>query len=98
MHTITYDSEKNDLKINEVINFDQSEKDEKIINEISGIYSSINLEESGNIYHIQDMNYYVQVFNESDRKYQLKFINNLDKLDEITYHGINSCQSDNIFE
>jgi hypothetical protein len=98
LHTVTYDADKNDLNIKEVINFEKAEKDEKKINEVIGIYNPVNVEDAGGLNNYNDVNFFVQVFNESDRKYQLKFITNLDGEDGITYHSIKASDSDNIFE
>lgn len=97
LHTVTYDSEKNEMNIDEILNFGKYEEKDRIINEVTGIYTSINLEDVGNMPN-DEMNYFVQVFNESNRKYELKFIKNIDNLDEIRYRRINSCDSDYLFE
>ena len=80
------------------MNFEKVEKNEKIINEITGIYNTIIAEESLSASASNDTNYFVQVFNQTDMKYQLKMIKNIDAEEDIGYVPINASDNDHIFE
>ena len=74
------------------------EKNGKIINEVNGIYNSISVEDSLNTSASNEDYIFVQVFNQTDNKHQLKMIKSLDADEEMTYMSIKASDSDHIFE
>lgn len=81
-----------------MIDFEEIEKNGKIINEVTGIYTSISAEDSLNTSSSKENKIFVQVFNQSDNKHQLKMIKNLDADEEMSYVSIKSSDSDHVFE
>ncbi len=98
LHKVCYDAEKNDITTTQVINFEEMEKNGKIINEVNGIYNSISVEDSLNTSASKEYNIFVQVFNQTDDKHQLKMIKSLDADEEMTYMAIKASDIDHIFE
>ncbi len=99
LHSINYDVEKNELNIKEVVNFEKAEKNDMIFNDVIGIYSPVHLEDMHGSNNNNEMSFFIQVFNETDRKYQLKMLKNIDGGEgEILYNDIKASHSNLIFE
>jgi len=99
LHSIDYDVDKNELNIKEVVDFEKAEKNEMIFNEVIGIYSPVHLEDIVGLNNNNGMSFFVQVFNQTDRKYQLKMLKNIDGGEgEIIYNDIKASHSNHIFE
>ena len=83
----------------DLINFEEILKqEEKIINEVMGIYTSTDYNESTGVCN----RFFTQVFNQTDNQYQLKMFNknkeNSNDSDPFDYSEIKACDNENIFE
>lgn len=89
LYNVTYENETQQLASQELLNFNSDS--EKIINDVIGLYTE-NPEYSSQI----NPNFFSQVFNQSENKYQLKYI----KLSEEKYkiEDVPACDSDSTFE
>jgi hypothetical protein len=88
----TFDNETKKLTTNEVVNFEDIYKGEKIISEVLAIYTFSSSEELN-----EDVkNIFVQVFNQTENKYQLKIFSHYEGKFELKDFDVFSSQ--NVFE